>query len=65
LALVVKAVAASATMKPRSSAPCLAEGQYLLDAVRDWQLPQAPPSGVVGKVTWVMDMFASVEGRKP
>jgi 15-cis-phytoene synthase len=64
LALVVQAVAASLTMKPQANEPCLAEGQYLLDAVRDWQLPLAPPSGVVGKLTWVMDMFAAVEERK-
>jgi hypothetical protein len=51
-------------MKASNSEPCLPEGQYLLDAVRDWQLPQAPPAGVVGKITWVMDMFAAVESRK-
>jgi 15-cis-phytoene synthase len=64
LLLVAKAVGESVAMKPNSTAPCLVEGQYLLDAVRDWQLPTALPSGVVGKLMWVMDMFASVQDRK-
>jgi 15-cis-phytoene synthase len=64
LALVAKASLASLSMKAVNSEACLDEGQYLLDAVRNWQLPLQPPSGVVGKITWVMDMFAAVENRR-
>jgi 15-cis-phytoene synthase len=64
LALVVKACLASLTVRADDASPCLTEGQYLLDAVSHWQLPQAPPQGVVGKLNWVMDMFASLESRK-
>jgi 15-cis-phytoene synthase len=64
LGLVAQAAVASLSMTATNTEPCLKEGQYLLDAVHDWQLPLAPPKGVVGKITWVMDMFASVEGRK-
>jgi 15-cis-phytoene synthase len=64
LGLVTKAAIASLGMSATSKDPCLPEGQYLLEAVRDWQLPLAPPSGVVGKLTWVVGMFTAVESRK-
>jgi 15-cis-phytoene synthase len=64
LALVTKACLTSFSLRADDTSPCLTEGQYLLDAVSHWQLPQAPPRGVIGKLNWVMEMFASLESRK-
>jgi 15-cis-phytoene synthase len=64
LKLVMKACLSSLTVRADDTSPCLPEGQFLLDAVSHWQLPQSPPKGVVGKLNWVMDMFISLESRK-
>jgi 15-cis-phytoene synthase len=64
LKLLARAVAQTPWLPKQISAPCLAEGQFLLDAVA-----QTPPSDSSVKsfddqMGWVMKMFIAVEARK-
>ncbi len=64
LALVAKAVVQTPGLRAASIAPCVAEGQFLIDAVETMPPPATTHSGLNGHVDWVMKMFIAVEARK-
>lgn len=64
LALAAKAAALTPFLRPGLSAPALAEGQFLIDAVAETVAPPHAYKGVSGQLEWVMQMFSAVEARK-
>jgi 15-cis-phytoene synthase len=65
LALVALAVTQTPWLPKRSSAPCVHEGQFLLDAVAQTPAPLAGGKGLAERADWVMKMFMAVEARRP
>ena len=65
LSLVARAIAQTPWLAKPGSAPCLAEGQFLLDAVAQTSPPVAEYKGIGGQIDWVMKMFIAVETRRP
>jgi phytoene synthase len=63
--LIAKALPAVFLRPEQNTHPCLEEGQFLLRAVQDWRVPRSAPNGLEEKLSWVFDMFAAVESRKP
>ncbi len=64
LNLVAKAIVQTPWLSPTLSAPCLPEGQFLLDAVAEASAPQNATKGFDEKVGWVFKMLIAVETRK-
>jgi 15-cis-phytoene synthase len=64
LVLVVKAVVKTPRLKADCTAPCLPEGQFLVDAVAAVQAPELGPKTLDEQMGWVMKMFMAVEARK-
>jgi 15-cis-phytoene synthase len=65
LALVAKAVLQTPWLSSGSTAACLQEGQFLLDAVAQTAPPHPPQKGLNGQLDWVVKMFIAVEARRP
>ncbi|MBL8790084.1 MAG: phytoene/squalene synthase family protein [Rhizobiales bacterium] len=63
-ALVLRAIAEVPMLPGASTAPCLPEGQFLVDDVVKTPAPASPYQGFSGQMGWVIDMLMSVEGRK-
>ena len=64
LNLVAQAIVQTPWLSPTLSAPCLPEGQFLLDAVAEASAPQNVTKGFDEKVGWVFKMLIAVETRK-
>ncbi len=65
LVLVMKAILQTPWLSRHTTAACLQEGQFLLDAVAQTAPPQAAYKGLSGQLDWVMKMFIAVETRRP
>jgi 15-cis-phytoene synthase len=66
LALAARAVLHTPWLPASESAPasCVAEAQFLLDAVAQTQSPETTYKGISGQLDWVMRMLISVEARR-
>ena len=64
LALVASAILQTPRLRTGGAGPCLAEGQFLLDAVAQMPLPDAPAKNIAERLGWVVDMLITVEARK-
>jgi 15-cis-phytoene synthase len=64
LALVAIAVVQSFLLPKDASSVCIAEGQFLLDAVTKVPAPQPANTSLDAQLGWVMKMFIAVEDRK-
>ena len=64
LGLVAKAIVQSPWLPKHNSAPCLTEGQFLLDAVAQMPSPISVSKNFDEQMGWVMKMFMAVEARK-
>jgi 15-cis-phytoene synthase len=64
LVLVGKALRQTPFLTRNVVNPCLAEGQFLVDAVLQSPVPAPAYQGLSGRMGWVMDMFITVETRR-
>jgi 15-cis-phytoene synthase len=62
--LLAKSVVQTPFLFKDKPAPCLSEGQFLLDAVAETSVPPHPFKGIDGQIGWVMEMLKTVEARK-
>jgi phytoene synthase len=62
--LVAAAIAETPWLRPTSSAPCLPEGQFMLDAVSQMPAPLHPANGLIDQLNWVVEMLITVEARR-
>jgi 15-cis-phytoene synthase len=65
LALVSSAILETPILKQSSNEPCLAEGQFLLKSVTETIHAPNTYLGIDGQIGWVIEMFKTVEARKP
>ena len=65
LSLVAQAIAQVPVLDRHSESACLPEGQLLIDAVASAPPPRKAPSGFSEKFDFVVQLFQSLEGRKP
>jgi len=64
LGLVASAIWETPWLRSSNTAPCLLEGQFLLDAVSQTHAPAPSAKGFTESVGWVVDMLITVEARK-
>ncbi len=62
--LVATAICKTPWLRPEVAAPCLPEGQFLLDAVLQMPAPEAAGKSLDDRLGWVVDMLITVESRK-
>lgn len=65
LSLLGSAVAQTPWLSAASDAPCLPEGQFLLDAVAATPAPHLASKGFSDQLGWVVNMFIAIEARRP
>lgn len=63
--LVGQAILQTPVLPRLSAVPCVAEGQYLLDAVEQTPAQPARNRGLAAQFDWVVNMFITVEARRP
>jgi 15-cis-phytoene synthase len=64
LPLLAKSAVQTPFLFKDKPAPCMCEGQFLLDAVAETFVPPRPFKGIDGRIGWVMEMLKTVEARK-
>jgi 15-cis-phytoene synthase len=64
LSLVASAIMQTPWLRMKGAAPCLPEGQFLIDAVAQMPSPVPYAKGFDERAGWVMKMFIAVETRK-
>ena len=64
LALVTRAIASTPWLSRQATSACVAEGQFLLDAVARSPGPLPVHKGLSGQMDWVMKLFMAVEERR-
>lgn len=64
LSLVAKAVTQTPFLKLGHNEDCIAEGQFLVDAVVNMPAPIAEPKTIHNQAVWVVKMLMAVEARK-
>jgi 15-cis-phytoene synthase len=65
LSLVSKAIVLTPWLPTQATQSCLLEGQFLLEAVSKSTIPAPTFKGLEAQLDWVINLFMSVESRKP